>query len=79
MNSDELRKLYDEGRLTPEQFLAKLFGTEEADRVRRSIVEKVEFERDKYMERYVWLLEYIGTEKALEIIRERKKAKGAVK
>ncbi len=42
MNSVDLRKQYDEGELTPEQFLDKLFGSEEADRLRRSIVEKVE-------------------------------------
>ncbi len=42
MNSDELRKLYDEGGLTPEQFFAKLFESEEADRLRRSKVENVE-------------------------------------
>lgn len=42
MTSDELRKLYDEGGLTPEQFFAKLFESEEADRLRRSIVENVE-------------------------------------
>lgn len=42
MNSDELRKLYDEGGLTPEQFFAKLFESEEADRLRRSKVENEE-------------------------------------
>lgn len=42
MNSNDLRKAYDDGELSPEQFLDKLFGSEEADRVRRSIVEKVE-------------------------------------
>ncbi|MFS0643861.1 hypothetical protein [Siminovitchia sp. 179-K 8D1 HS] len=42
MNSAELRKQYDEGKLTPEQFLDRLFESEEADRVRRRIIKKME-------------------------------------
>lgn len=42
MTSEELRKEYDAGNITAEQFIEKLFESEEADRVRRNVVEKVE-------------------------------------
>ncbi|MHA6258373.1 hypothetical protein ACXYMX_00545 [Sporosarcina sp. CAU 1771] len=37
-----LRQMYESGELDPEEFLEKLFSTKEADRKRRSIVEKNE-------------------------------------
>ncbi|WP_379545397.1 hypothetical protein [Oceanobacillus sojae] len=38
----ELRRKYDEGEITAEQFLDRLFSTREADRRRRKIVAKNE-------------------------------------
>jgi hypothetical protein len=34
-------------------------------------IAEVETERDEYLKRYVWLLEYVGKEKALEIFRSK--------
>lgn len=40
--SNQLRKMYDSGFISAEEFVKKLFASKEADRKRRDIVKKVE-------------------------------------